>query len=309
MDLHAELMTRVPISILFTALLLGSAEAGDKLREGNDAYTIPKLDCVIEPSEIVDVGSAVPGVIEAIYVYRSDLVKKGEVIAKLESSVERANFVLSKARAELTTSIELRKESAEFEGRTQDRNQVLFQKSSLSDYDMDRFKTETRIAQLQVRQEKDNKRIAELEYRRAQATLLRRTIRSPVEGVVMERFKSVGEYVDEDPILRMAQLDPLHVEIIVPVEYLGRITPGMRAEVTPIVPSHGIHVATVTRVDRVADAASGTFGVRLSLSNPDYSIPGGLRCQLGFLPAEAPVAPAMAAESVKGAQTALAIGE
>jgi hypothetical protein len=92
-------------------------------------------------------------------------------------------------------------------------------------------------------------------------------------------------------------LDPLHVEVIVPVEYLGRITPGMRAEVTPVVSSQGMHVATVTRVDRVADAASGTFGVRLSLSNPDYAIPGGLRCQLGFLPEEAPAT--MTAKSAK----------
>jgi len=302
-------MTRFLISILFTILLMGSAEAEDKLLEGDGAHTIPELDCVIEPSEIVDVGSAVPGLIEAIYAYRNDLLHKGTVIANLESSVERATLLLSKAHAELTTSIELRQESAAFEGRTQQRNQVLFQKSSLSAQDMDRLKTETRIAQLQVRQEKDNKHIAELEYRRAQATLLRRTIRSPVEGVVMERFKSVGEYIDEDPILRVAQLDPLHVEVIVPVEYLGRITPGMGAEVTPVVSSHGIHIATVTRVDLVADAASGTFGVRLSLSNPDYTIPGGLRCQLGFLPAEVPAAPATTAETAKGAQTALAAGE
>jgi RND family efflux transporter MFP subunit len=302
-------MTKALISILFATLLVGSAEAEDKPLEGDGAHTIPELDCVIEPSEIVDVGSAVPGLIEVIYAYRSDLVQQGEVIAKLESSVERANFVLSKARAELTTSIELRQESAAFEGRTQERNQVLFQKSSLSAYDMDRLKTETRIAQLQVRQEKDNKRIAELEYRRARATLQKRTIHSPVEGVVMERFKAVGEYVDEDPILRVAQLDPLHVEVIVPVEYLGRITPGMRAEVTPVVSSQGMHIATVTRVDRVADAASGTFGVRLSLSNPDYTIPGGLRCRLGFLPTEAPAALAIAAESAKGTQTALVAGE
>ncbi|MCP4410661.1 MAG: efflux RND transporter periplasmic adaptor subunit [Gammaproteobacteria bacterium] len=306
-------MTRVLIGILFTAFLVGSAGAGDKPLEADGADTIPEFDCVIEPSEIIDVGSAVPGLIKAIYAHRSDLVKKGEVIAQLESSVERATLKLSKVRAKLTTSIELRQASAAFERRTQKRNQVLFQKSSLSEYDMDRLKTETRIAQLQVRQEKDNKRIAGLEYGSAAATLARRTIRSPVQGVVMERFKSVGEYVDEDPILRVAQLDPLHVEVIVPVKYLGRITPGMQAEVTPVVSSHNIHLATVTRVDRVADAASGTFGVRLSLSNPDYTIPGGLRCRLGFLPAEAPAAPVTAAESVedKGdpTRTALAAGE
>jgi len=36
----------------------------------------------------------------------------------------------------------------------------------------------------------------------------------------------------------------------------------------------------VTVVDRVIDAASGTFGVRLDLPNPDLSIPGGLPCEI-----------------------------
>jgi hypothetical protein len=39
----------------------------------------------------------------------------------------------------------------------------------------------------------------------------------------------------------------------------------------------------VTVVDRVFDAASSTFGVRLELPNPDYSLPAGLRCRIRFL--------------------------
>jgi hypothetical protein len=42
-------------------------------------------------------------------------------------------------------------------------------------------------------------------------------------------------------------------------------------------------VATVKIVDRVIDARSGTFGVRLELPNSDYTIPSGLHCQVRFL--------------------------
>ena len=69
---------------------------------------LPDFDCVIEPSVIADLGSAVPGVIDMIYATRSDSIKKGEVLATLDSSVANANMVLSKARAELDTSISLR---------------------------------------------------------------------------------------------------------------------------------------------------------------------------------------------------------
>jgi hypothetical protein len=102
----------------------------------------------------------------------------------------------------------------------------------------------------------------------------------------MDRFKSIGEYVEDEPMLRVAQLNPLHVEVIVPVDYLGRIVPGMRAHITPAVEGLETYQAKVERVDRVADAASGTYGVRLSLPNPDYKIPAGLRCRMGFLSIE-----------------------
>ncbi len=247
------------------------------------AGPIPELDCVIQPSEVVDVGSAVPGVVLAFHAFRSDLVEKGAIIVELESSVEQAALDLAKTRAALNTGIELRQQSATLGHLTQKRNQELLKTSAISMQEMDKLKAETRIAELQVRQEKDNKRIAGLEYKRAKAILQRRTIRSPVDGVVMERFKSPGEYVEDEPMLRVAQLDPLHVEVIVPVDYLGRITPGMQALVTPTVAGSEKHLATVERVDLVSDAASGTYGVRLSLSNPINKIPAGLRCRLSFL--------------------------
>ena len=50
------------------------------------------------------------------------------------------------------------------------------------------------------------------------------------------------------------------------------------------VPGGGVHEATVAVVDRVVDAASATFGVRLELPNPNYALPGGLRCDIRFLP-------------------------
>ena len=260
------------------------AEAFPAENAGDD--TIPDLDCIIEPSEVVDVGSAVPGVIESIHAKRTDFVKKGGIVAELESSVERATLQLTKVRAELETAIALRQETAALGQRTQKRNQKLFSKSAISEQIMDETKTQTRVARFQVQQEKDNMRIAELEYLRSQAALQRRSIQSPVDGVVMERFKSVGEYVEDQPILRVAQLDPLHVEVIAPVESLGRIAPGMQADVTLDVPGFETHQAKVERVDRVADAASGTYGVRLLLPNPDFSIPAGIRCRLVFMPWE-----------------------
>ena len=70
-----------------------------------------------------------------------------------------------------------------------------------------------------------------------------------------ERFLSKGEFVEDQPILKIAQIDPLHVEVIAPVEMLGAVRVGMRAEVRPENPVGGGYPARVTIVDRVIDAA------------------------------------------------------
>ena len=273
------------ITICFMSTLLVSIVNGNGLSGSEeDEISIPELDCVIEPSEIVDVGSALPGLVGSILADRSDLVKKGAVIVKMESSVQQASLAQAKMKAGLKTSIKLREATAAFGNLTQDRNKELLKTSAISIQDMDQLKTETRIAELQVQQEKENRRLAQLEYARAKSILAQRSIRSPVDGVIMDRFKSVGEYVDDEPLLRVAQLDPLNIEVIVPVSYLGRVKPGMQAEVMSVVPGSDTYLATVERVDTVADAASGTYGVRLNLSNPEYKVPAGMRCRLSFLP-------------------------
>ena len=288
----------VVLAVTLTTSVVGAVEPS---ATDDGSNRIPELDCVIEPSEIVDVGSAVPGVVESILVDRNDQIAKGTIIARLEASVERANLELSRERANLNTAIELRKEGARFGHLTENRSLSLRKTASISQQELDTVVSETRIAELQVRQERDNKRLAGLELLRAEALLDRRTIRSPVDGVVVDRFKAAGEYVDEDPVMRVVQLDPLHVEVILSTDYLGRIKPGMQAQVTPTIPQADTYLATVERVDRVSDAASGTYGVRLSLANSEYKIPAGLRCRLGFIP-QVPAGVAAVTETTGGVE-------
>jgi multidrug efflux pump subunit AcrA (membrane-fusion protein) len=94
---------------------------------------------------------------------------------------------------------------------------------------------------------------------------------------------SPGESAENRPIAKIAKIDPLNVEVIVPVDFFGAIKVGMDAEVTPRYPGASLQAATVTVVDRVVDAASDTFGVRLLLPNPNFEIPGGVRCGIRFL--------------------------
>ena len=99
---------------------------------------------------------------------------------------------------------------------------------------------------------------------------------------MVDVLAATGESIENRPLLKIASIDPLNVEIIAPVALFGKIKEGMKAIVKPEEPIGGKHTAKVVIVDLVLDAASGTFGIRLQLPNRKYKLPAGLRCQVDF---------------------------
>lgn len=249
---------------------------------------LPTLDCVIQPHVTVDIGTPVEGVVQTVTVDKNDLVVQGQVLATLKSDVEKATVALARARAKASGRTESRRAAMAFGRRKLARTEELYQKKVVSFNAKDEADTDARIARLAFQEAEEDKTIAGLEMQRAIELLKQRTLTSPIAGVVVEREAYPGEFVDDQPLLSVAQLDPLRVEAIVPVSLFGTIQKGMYAEVTPELPNSQTYEATVSSVDRVLDGSSGTFGVRLELPNPDYRLPGGLRCSLRLLEKRAP---------------------
>lgn len=68
---------------------------------------------------------------------------------------------------------------------------------------------------------------------RARKVLGRRSILSPIAGIVMERLLFNGEYLAQDgKLATIAQLDPLHVEAFLPVKFYSEVRLGMQVQST-----------------------------------------------------------------------------
>jgi RND family efflux transporter MFP subunit len=214
-----------------------------------------RFECLVEPYLEVEISSGIPGILDEVLVERGDFVKEGQAIARLRSDVERASYELAKARAE-------------FAARRVQRNEELYRKQMISSHEKDELETEAQLLLLELREVEERLKL--------------RTISSPLKGVVVERFYSPGEFVQDEVILELAQIDPLRVEVAIPVRLYGRVQVGMKADVEWEAPVLGLHRATVKVVDPVVDAASGTIGVRLELPNPKYELPAGTKCWVRF---------------------------
>ena len=254
------------------------------------------LGCLIEPDRVADLGSSVIGVLESLRVERGDVVKKGQVLAALRSDVERATAEVARSRA--TTEADLRAAEANRDLARQKmrRAEDLVAKNFIAQQALDQARTDFQVAEHKMLQSREQLRVWGRELGVAQAQVGLRVIRSPFDGVVVERYLSQGERVEEKPVFRVAKIDPLRIEVIVPAARFGTIRAGDVASVKPELPGAGPVEATVALVDKVVDAASNTFRVRLALPNADQRLPAGLRCRITFSePAPLAAAPAAGA--------------
>ena len=241
-------------------------------------------DCIAEARQIVDIRSPVEGLIEKVAVDRADQIKKGQVVVTLESGPERAALAIARSKASMTGPVEAAQARVQFAKSKEKRQEELFRQNFVSSSALDEARTERKLAESELRVAVENQKLSELEVRRAEELLNMRTIRSPVDGVVVQRFQKAGEFATsnvKEPILKLAQIDPLNVEVVLPASLYGKIHKGDLASVTPETPGTAFS-ARVSVVDRVIDAASGTFGVRLELHNPNNVIPAGAKCRMRF---------------------------
>lgn len=216
-----------------------------------DELTLSTLGCMLEPSEKVQISSPVSGVLDKVQVKRGDSIKKGQSLFQLKAGVEREAVQLASVRAE-------------FAKRKQQRNMDLYDEDILTANERDEIETEVLIAKSELRLKEQ-----ELELRK---------VFSPINGVVVNRLNNEGEYVNTDPILSLATLDPLHVDLLLPASYFGKIALKQELLIKPESEVIAAQPANVMIVDPLIDSGSGTFRVQLVMRNPGNKIPAGIRC-------------------------------
>jgi RND family efflux transporter MFP subunit len=253
------------------------------------------LGCLIEPDRVADVGSASVGVLEEVKVERGDFVVAGQVLARLSTGVERASVAVAESRARADAEVKAAEAAADLARNKLERARDLIKAKFISSQALEQAQAEARVADQRAQQARDARDVAQREFQLSTAQLGQRFIRAPFEGIVVERYRTAGERIEREPVVKIARIDPLRIEAIAPAALFGTIQSGQVGRVSPQLQQFGTLSATVTVVDRVVDAASNSFRVRLTMPNPEHRIPSGLRCSVDFSarPAAAPPAAAV----------------
>ncbi|MCK5828803.1 MAG: efflux RND transporter periplasmic adaptor subunit [Methylococcales bacterium] len=246
------------------------------------AAELAELDCIVKPEMYVELSSPVNGILEKLIVEKGSRIKKGQALAQIEASVEIAKVKLATLEAESYNEIKNREIQLQFAKRNEQRVAGLHKKNSVSQIEKDKAETEVALAKVELRKATEKRVTAKLNLELAQTRLELKTIKSPIDGIVVEQYVMVGESVLDRAVMKLAQINPLRVELIAPTEYFGLIKEGMEVEISPERPANKKIKAKVTIVDQLIDPASGSFTVRMALPNPGEQLIGGVNCIAQF---------------------------
>ncbi|QDU28467.1 Cobalt-zinc-cadmium resistance protein CzcB [Anatilimnocola aggregata] len=207
------------LPLLLTALLAIAAEP----------ETIEISSAVIKVVEDVAVSSSEAGLVAKLSVREGQMVKEGEPLAQLLDSAERLALERARLEAEIaarkaTNEINVRyaKKSTEVAraelARSEETN--LKYPKTVSDSELDRQRLVRERGDLEVKQAEHELEIATItqairdnERHTAQEMLDRRTIRAPLQGMVVELHRRPGEWVQPgETVARVLRLDRLRVE-------------------------------------------------------------------------------------------------
>ena len=243
-----------------------------------------KFDCVINPKSMVQLGTAVEGVVTEVLVQRGDVVKKGDVIARLDSTLEALQTELMGIRANNKIEFVSAKRRLDFRQQEYNRIMELHRRKVASIKTVKEVEIERELAKHAVSTTQLNRRVAQVEWRQAKARLARRTVLAPTSGYIVESSLKPGEYAHKQAsVAKIAEINPLFVEVFVPTKFYRHLKIGDAAKIFPEEPIGGEYIAKIAIIDKVFDVASRTFGVRLNLPNENLKLPAGLRCEIIFI--------------------------
>ena len=238
------------------------------------------------PFRTVEVAASADGVVSELSFERGELVEKGQVLARLDFSVQLASLKVAEARAARRSPIEKARVELEYARRRLKQFDEMHAQDVVSTSDFDEVRRLFALASVALQEANENQRVAELEARQARARWEQSVIRSPITGFVSMRGISVGELASrtgKSVICTLVALDPLIIQTHLPLARRGQVRPGQQVEIR-FGGGLGSSTGTVTLVDRVVDPASDTFEVRVSVPNPEGRIPSGLSCEMTFRP-------------------------
>lgn len=227
----------------------------------------------LNADRVAHVVAKVPGVVREVNASTGQTVKKGQLLARLDSrdlAHAKAAYLAARERAAIAESTLAREESL-WRSRISAEQDYLSAKQSAAEARIEMRSTRQQLLALGLEQTYVDRMSLD-----DNSSLTRYDIVAPLDGVVIAKHIAVGEYwSDGAAVFTVADLSTVWIELAVFPRDLARVRPGQSVEIfteerpTPL-------IGEVIHVGPVVTASSRTVTARVVLNNPDGRLRPGL---------------------------------
>ena len=285
---------------LFLLIAVGICSLAGAADEGISSKTDPSAD--------ITMGFVHPGQVGIVNVKDGDHVTKGQLLASLDDRVEQARLAQARLQAEDPTQVQAAQAQSDQKFANCKNMQKAYDKGAATDMELDNAKLDVTIGQLSVQLANFKQQLARMAYKEAELDIERMKLHSPIDGVVEIVGIEPGESAEAlKPVMRVVSIDPLWIDAPVPPRLAAKLkldqTVRVRGDKDNDDPVPGRLAANlkldqavrvrgdkdnddlgegrIINISSVADSASDTLRVRVSLPNP-RNLPAGQHVRLTF---------------------------
>jgi HlyD family secretion protein len=244
----------------------------EETTRGNLLVTI-SASGTLQPTRSVDVGSELSGTLEAVFVEENDRVRRGQILARLDTA--KLQDAVVKSRATVNQMSATVAETRASLGR-------LRQVAELSGGKVP-SKTELETAQAALQRAVANEKIAQATLKTDETNIRKAIIRSPIDGVILTRKVEPGQTVVAAmtiPVLFVLAEDLTKMDLQVKVDEsdVGAVQFGQPAHFTVSAWPDREFPATIQRVGMGSTVTDNvvTYKTVLSVANKDMALRPGM---------------------------------
>jgi len=227
---------------------------------------------ITNPSEQRGLNFNVPGAVARIFVKEGDIVKKGDLVAQQDDTVELAELKVKEAEAK-SSSLQVDAAKADLAQKKVElvRQTEMYAKHVAGKSDVEKAQLDVTIGEIRVKlaDEETNQKVDEANS--VKARIAQKKLFTTIDGIVQKINVHDGELATNDPKTPCIQIvlnQPLSVEVDMPVSNSAGLKAKQKMDVRYLDESKW-REAEISFLNPVANAAAGTQRIRLSLDNPE----------------------------------------
>ncbi|MCS6877427.1 MAG: efflux RND transporter periplasmic adaptor subunit [Geminicoccaceae bacterium] len=238
----------------------------------------------VQPRRLVEVSSELSGIVREVFVDFNSPVKKGQLLARLDTARLEARLASARARVQAARARVLEAEATLSE-RTRDleRKRELVGRRVAPPSELDVASAAFERARAALESAKADVAVAEAELRLVEVDLEKASILAPIDGVVLHRNVDPGQTVAatlQAPRLFTIAEDLAQMEVQVDVDEadVGRVRPGQPATFTVDAWPERRFSATIREVRFASELQAGvvTYKAILDVDNRDLALRPGM---------------------------------